>query len=497
MKTKKPMSIKRVLLLTVFIVLPTIWLIASLLASWSLYDEIEESNDTQMSQLARSLLTIPQNQNPEHRFVPELKQLLEDKDEDGEAEDKYMSFAIWDQDGKLLLADRGSYFLRFVPKQNGFHDIVLPLRNKNKRPHRIPRFEGDKKLEFDKFPHKDFRQPENKPKKFRARKKSGKWRVLYLTSPDKQVSVAVGQNVKVRYKMVWQAIVAQIIPWVIALLFLLGLLMFAVNQSLKPIHSLAKHLYGRTIDDNTPIDNNLPEEISPLVNSLNQLFLRMHNAIRREQNFTADAAHELRSPLAALKIQTEVLAMSEDEETKTRAMINIQNGIDRASRMIDQLLALTKLDNSTSFEDQLPISWLDISEKIMNDVNRLAREKHIRLKRNIIPENNAEILPLNGNAVLIELMLRNLIDNAIRYTPENGEVVLEMDKKSIRVLDSGKGIPDDLIPRITERFFRPAGQKELGSGLGLSIVERIVKIHNLKISFTNRSTGGLEVKISK
>lgn len=126
MKSKKPMSIKRVLLLTVFIVLPTIWLIASLLASWSLYDEIEESNDTQMSQLARSLLTIPQNQNPEHRFVTELKQLLEDKDEDGEAEDKYMSFAIWDQDGKLLLADRGSYFLALTPKQNGFHNVILP-----------------------------------------------------------------------------------------------------------------------------------------------------------------------------------------------------------------------------------------------------------------------------------------------------------------------------------------------------------------------------------
>lgn len=495
MKSKKPMSIKRVLLLTVFIVLPVVWLIASLLASISLYHEIEESNDTQMSQLARRLLTIPQNQNPEHRFVQELKQLLEDKDEDGEAEDKYMSFAIWDKDDRLLLADRGSYFLALTPKQNGFHNVILP--EKFKRPPIPPELVIDKKRKLDKQSRNGFRQPENKHKKFKARKKTGKWRVLYLTSPDKQVSVAVGQNVKVRYKMVWQAIVAQIIPWAIALLFLLGLLLFAVNQSLKPIHTLAKHLYGRAIDDNTPIDNNLPEEISPLVDSLNQLFLRMHNAIRREQNFTADAAHELRSPLAALKIQTEVLAMSEDEETKTHAMINIQNGIDRASRIIDQLLALTKLDNPTSFENQLPISWLDISEKIMNDVNRLAREKHIRLKRNIIPENNAEILPLNGNAVLIELMLRNLIDNAIRYTPENGEVVLEMDKKSIRVLDSGKGIPDDLIPRITERFFRPAGQKELGSGLGLSIVERIVKIHNLKISFTNRSTGGLEVKISK
>ncbi|MBR2251320.1 MAG: two-component sensor histidine kinase, partial [Neisseriaceae bacterium] len=239
--------------------------------------------------------------------------------------------------------------------------------------------------------------------------------------------------------------------------------------------------------------------MKPLTHALNHLFGRVQETIQREQRFTSDAAHELRSPLAALKVQAEVLAMSDTEEEQTHALVNILDSIDRSERLIGQLLALSRLDSNTGDTLNEVIDWASISEKVLQNSARNAREKHIQLKREVFSGSLKEVLPLTGNPTLIELMLRNLIDNAIRYTPIEGEVVLEMGDDFVRVMDNGKGIDPAYLPRIRERFFRPPGQKESGSGLGLSIIDRIATLHGLTFILQNRETGGLkaEVRIEK
>ncbi len=506
------MAIQTRLLLTVFIALPLVWLLAAAVAAYSLYDEVNELNDTQMSQLARRLLTVPHfddDDDDDMRRAPSLQRLLEDEAQ-GDAHDYDMTFAVWDRHGKLLLADRGSRFLRFVPQQNGFHNLNLSKNGKRSaisenaamteaeaayvdrhRARCLERYAADEQQKClnkyrKKFQEKFFKEED--------RKHGGQWRILYLTAPDGKNSVAVGQNIKVRHEMVWETIAAQAVPWVAALPVLLLLLLFSIRRALKPLNQLADEVSARAVHDDTVIDTAVPREMQPLTDALNRLFARIHDTIEREHRFTADAAHELRSPLAALKVQAEVLSLSDDDTEKMHALLKIRSGIDRAGRLLEQLLIMARLDPMTGAAGQA-ISWQEVSDKVMQDASRSAREKRIRLKRIVQTEDIKQVLPLTGDALLIELMLRNLIDNAVRYTPEGGEVVLEMDDMAVRVLDNGSGIPVEMLPRIRERFFRPPGQDESGSGLGLSIVERIAQLHGLSLNLRNRDSGGLVAEV--
>ncbi|MBQ9182771.1 MAG: hypothetical protein IJ143_03210 [Neisseriaceae bacterium] len=528
-KQKRKLSIRARLLLALFINLPLVWLFAILTSSWSLYNNINQINDTQMSQLARRLLTVPYFYDG-NWHVPQLDELIEENNRD-----QFTTFAVWHKDGTLLLADRGSYFLQFIPPEDGYHDVEFfhsntkkrTIFNRNRQPEKteieqnqeqeeeidltnndldqdnIPDDQDDRiTLHIDDNARAEFTPP--KPPAdvvnehhipFHQRTDGRKWRVLRLTAPDGSTVVAVGQNKSVRYQTVNSAIKAQLIPWILALPLLLLALSLSMRISLRPLNKLAQHLHHREAQDDSPIEERVPREMQPLVYSLNRLFFRIQETIKREQRFTSDAAHELRSPLAALKVQAEVLAMSDTEEEQTHALVNILDSIDRSERLIGQLLALSRLDSNTGDTLNEVIDWASISEKVLQNSARNAREKHIQLKREVFSGSLKEVLPLTGNPTLIELMLRNLIDNAIRYTPIEGEVVLEMGDDFVRVIDNGKGIDPAYLPRIRERFFRPPGQKESGSGLGLSIIDRIATLHGLTFILQNRETGGLKAEV--
>ena len=530
MKKKRQSSIRARLLWAMFLNLPFVWLVAILTSSYSLYNNINEINDSQMSQMARRLLSVPYFYDGDWK-IPQLDELLA---ENGYlAGDEFMTFAVWDKDERLILADRGSYFLRFIPPEDGFHDVEFFYSDNKKRrrffnrqanptpqnaenvenadetdefrlPETATEDEDNRQrtlsVEVNKTQRTDvlFPEPaENEPPRvpIDERGTGHQWRVLRLTSPDGNTVVAVGQNKRIRYQTVNHSIKAQLIPWILALPVLLLALSIAMRRALKPLNNLANHLQNRSVNDDSPINEMVPREMKPLVLSLNRLFLRVRETIKREQRFTSDAAHELRSPLAALKVQSEVLAMSDTEEEQTHAMVNILDSIDRSERLIGQLLALSRLDSNTGDTLNEVIDWASISEKVLQNSARNAREKHIQLKREVLSGSLKEVLPLTGNPTLIELMLRNLIDNAIRYTPIEGEVVLEMGDDFVRVIDNGKGIDPAYLPRIRERFFRPPGQKESGSGLGLSIIDRIATLHGLTFILQNRETGGLKAEV--
>ena len=522
MKKQRQSSIRARLLWAMFISLPLVWLFAILTSSYSLYKNINNINDVQMSQMARRLLTIPYFYDGDWT-IPQLDELFEG---DYLSNDEYMTFAVWDKNERLLIADKGSYFLQFLPPEDGFHDVEFFYSENKKRrrffnrqtrpvaetlvdneqdeglPETVDTDEESPKVSLeinrDKTTRTDITPSDNAENRvpIDERTNGHLWRVLRLTSPDGNTVVAVGQNKSIRYQTVNNAIWAQLVPWILALPTLLLALSFAMRRALKPLNNLADHLQNRTVNDDTPIDESVPREMKPLVFSLNRLFGRVKETLKREQRFTSDAAHELRSPLAALKVQSEVLAMSDTEEEQTHAMVNILDSIDRAERLIGQLLAMSRLDNADNMPQEV-IDWADISEKVLKNSARNAREKHIKLRREVLSASLNKVMPLTGNPTLIELMLRNLIDNAIRYTPENGEVILELADDFVRVLDNGRGIDPEYMPRIRERFFRPPGQKESGSGLGLSIIDRIATLHGLVFLLQNRESGGLNAEVRK
>jgi len=287
-----------------------------------------------------------------------------------------------------------------------------------------------------------------------------------------------------------------VLPMLIGLFAFMGLVVWLIRRGFMPLTQISSALEQRQPQDDSPITADVPKEIQPLVSALNVLFVKVADTLAREQRFTADASHELRSPLAALKLQADLLQQQilqlsgvEDDNQLFYHAQNISNGIERATHLVDQLLILAKIEP----QQQLPPEqlespdWLMLTDIVLSDVNRLAREKHMQLKRTVNCDNPADILPILINPILFKLLIRNLLDNAIRYCPEGALIELQLDTNAIRVVDNGSGVEPEQLTRLSERFYRPAGQSQLGSGLGLSIANRIAELHGLTLEFANRS----------
>ncbi|MBR5941622.1 MAG: hypothetical protein IKZ88_10240, partial [Neisseriaceae bacterium] len=315
MKKQRQSSIRARLLWAMFISLPLVWLFAILTSSYSLYKNINNINDVQMSQMARRLLTIPYFYDGDWT-IPQLDELFEG---DYLSNDEYMTFAVWDKNERLLIADKGSYFLQFLPPEDGFHDVEFFYSENKKRrrffnrqtrpvaetlvdneqdeglPETVDIDEESPKVSLeinrDKTTRTDITPSDNAENRvpIDERTNGHLWRVLRLTSPDGNTVVAVGQNKSIRYQTVNNAIWAQLVPWILALPTLLLALSFAMRRALKPLNNLADHLQNRTVNDDTPIDESVPREMKPLVFSLNRLFGRVKETLKREQRFTSDA----------------------------------------------------------------------------------------------------------------------------------------------------------------------------------------------------------------
>ena len=225
----------------------------------------------------------------------------------------------------------------------------------------------------------------------------------------------------------------------------------------------------------------------PLVESLNQLFTRTHKMMVRERRFTSDAAHELRSPLTALKVQTEVAQLSDDDpQAREKALMQLHTGIDRATRLVDQLLTLSRLDSLDNLQDVATLSLEDVLQSAVMDIWQPAQQAQIDVRLQI----NAHNVTRTGQPLLLSLLVRNLLDNAIRYSPKGSVVDVTLDARQFTVRDNGPGVTAEALSHIGERFYRPPGQHVTGSGLGLSIVRRIAALHGMAVSFGNAPDGG-------
>ena len=309
------------------------------------------------------------------------------------------------------------------------------------------------------------------------------WRIVWIDSVDKKYVIAVGQELEYREEVALDMLEEFLLPWLLGLFLLLLVIIYFVGREFASFKRLALDLEKRAADDLSPLkEDNLPQEILPLTQAMNGLFMKLAEMLKKEKSFISDSAHELRSPLTALKVQLEVLEMSqEDNEARKDAIVKMERGIERCARLVEQLLLLSRLESNQSQATSEPIDWRQTVDILMKEYQSQIKDKQITTEISVTSGS-----PIScGNSVLLTVMLRNLLDNAIKYSSEGTEIMLDIDEQHIKVANSGVVMPNQHLQRLGERFFRPAGQKQIGSGLGLSIVKKIAALHGCAVEIKN------------
>ena len=325
------------------------------------------------------------------------------------------------------------------------------------------------------------------------------WRVLTRWDANHEFMIQVAEPLAGREALARHITLKMLLPTFIALPVLALLIWFGVGAGLRPLQQLKQEVKQRTANRLEPVSlTEVPEEIEPFVKALNDLFLRLKEAFEVEKRFTADAAHELRTPLAALKIQAQVALRSKDDEERSSALKNVLHGVDRATRLVEQMLSLARVDPDTAAIGYRQVDLRSLIVSVMVDLEPLAKEKRIELtlEKGFAHDDACSVL---GDEAQLSLLLRNLLDNAIRYTPAGGSVsvdVLDTDAVTLVVKDTGPGILESERENVMQRFYRVSGSGEEGSGLGLSIVRRIAELHGVRLEFDdNEAGGGLLVRV--
>jgi two-component system sensor histidine kinase QseC len=238
-----------------------------------------------------------------------------------------------------------------------------------------------------------------------------------------------------------------------------------------------------------------PKEVAPLVESLNRLFARVRESIEHEKRFTADAAHELRTPVAALRAQAQVAQGAATDRERQHALAQVIAGCDRATRLIEQLLTLARLEPAGADRPLQRCDLAGIARAAVAEVAPAAVAKSTEIELDA-----PEAAPVEGAPELLAVLARNLVDNAVRYSPAGSVVQVSVANVAhaveLRVSDNGSGVPREALARLGERFFRQPGSMEPGSGLGLSIVRRIAELHGARVTFgATAQQGGLTVEV--
>lgn len=391
--------------------------------------------------LSNSNIGILQNQS---------KQTLDDMEKYMSVDDDALTFSIFSIDGNILYTDReDSKDFLFNPSILSSKDGVIFEENK-------------------------------------------KFRIIWMLSNNKKFVVVVASEKEFIDDLIFDILEDLIYPWLFILPFLIIITILLITKELKPLNKLSKDLTLRDAKDSSTLDENSTKELKPVIKALNSLFIKTNTMIEKERRFTSNAAHELKTPLTAIKIQTEVAKLSlDDKDLLLKSLNNIEIGVNRATRMIEQLLALSRLESINEFENISKIDWIEIINSTIKELEFKAKEKNISI--NFLHKNNIKFI--NGEDFVLSLLIRNLLDNAIKYNENGTNIKVELEKNSLIIEDNGKGINSEILENIGERFIRPTGQKQIGSGLGFSIVMQIAKLHNLHLTFENITPNGFRITI--
>jgi two-component system sensor histidine kinase TctE len=310
---------------------------------------------------------------------------------------------------------------------------------------------------------------------------------MYIAEPgaphDRWVLVEVGETLEKRSQLSNKIIASVILPQFVIIPLAVVLVWFGLSQGLRPLTRLRERIETRREADLSPISSGrVPEELQPLTDAFNSMLARMQHNMDVQRRFISDAAHQMRTPLTGLKMQAQ-LAMREDDPKQLRyALQNISSSVDRASHLVNQLLALARAEASEQSEQALvPVDLDQLLHEIVETWVVRALDRRIDLGYE--PAGPVHIL---GNVFLLREMINNLLDNALRYTPDEGRVtarvVAQGDFALLEIEDSGIGISDDDAHKVFDRFYRVEGTGVEGSGLGLAIVREIAGLHRAAAS---------------
>jgi two-component system OmpR family sensor kinase len=323
------------------------------------------------------------------------------------------------------------------------------------------------------------------------------WRVY--THVEGAHALQVAHAMDERREVATQVALRTLVPLGVLIPILGVVIWYAVGAGLAPLARMSRAVEKRRPDAMAPLaGNDLPRELRPLAASLNALLARLDDALAAQRRFTADAAHELRTPLAALRLQVDVAERARDDVERTGALRELRSGVDRASHLVDQLVTMARLEPAAPERRNEDVDFASLVRDAIVARAALAGDKAIDLGLARAAE-----VAVRGDPAMLSMLVGNLLDNALRYTPQGGRIDVAVDARDggalLTVSDNGPGIPAGERERVFERFYRggtPQTRGTVGSGLGLSIVRRIANAHEAVVTLGDAPSGhGLVVAV--
>jgi two-component system OmpR family sensor kinase len=318
------------------------------------------------------------------------------------------------------------------------------------------------------------------------------WRV-YTAFSSKQ-TIQVAQPTALRTELAARTAGRLLAPVLIVLPFLGLIGWWLVGRGLAPLREVAQSIAQRDPTSLAPVPTSgLPVEIRPLVESLNDLLARLGEAFDIQRRFAADAAHELRSPLTALMLQIGLAERAATPEERAVAFARLQQGVQRATRLVQQLLTMARLDPDAAEQPRRPVDLALVAAATAEELRPLAAGKSVDIEVDA-----PGAVWVSGQPDALQILVANLIDNAIRHTPEGGRVDVQVSANegaALQVTDTGSGIPAEQRGRVFDRFYRGPDAPAGGSGLGLAIVQQVARMHGGSVELGERDGGpGLRVR---
>ncbi len=453
----------RLIIVSILLVGGTAWL-----AYEDVHHETRELFDAQLARSARLILSIAQSQYGDSSFS-RIQQYLDENglsvlyiDFEGQSDEQQtehghiyetkLAFQIWDNEGNLVVKSYNAPLEPMTTQDNGYNNITANNFN---------------------------------------------WRTFSLLSQNKQYRCITAERVDVRNDLIVK-INNDLFYMFIILVPALSLIMYlSIDRGLKPLQRLAAQINRRSGDNLELIANDYNySEILTIKNALNQLLHRLKETLAREKRITSDAAHELRTPLAAIRLHTELAKNAKTRDEQNESLNQVIHGVDRSTHLVDQLLTLARLEPELLAKDftRVKLSSLVIQETAL--LSPLAIDKGIDIS---FDEKGSSTI--DGNEPSLQLLVRNLLSNAISYTPKDGYIKISIRNQKQKVIfcieDSGPGISKEDRKRVMQRFYRVENHQTPGCGIGLSIVDRVAQMHQAELVLSQAEHGsGLKVSVT-
>lgn len=468
-------SLKRFFIVSLLILLGLSMLITILITQHVTVGQVDEVYDAQMAQTSRvlqSFLNRPVDEldydNLNITLLAALNNFTEDDERHstGHGYENKLAIQLWDDEGNLLVKTPTAPMYLLSSLERGYS---------------VTHYQGHK------------------------------WHIFTQYMPQNQLWIVLAEREDIRSELIKKSLLSALGGLFFAAIFMSACLIWVIQRGLKPLNHISQQLADRDLDKLASIssEESTPEELIPVVNSINQLMHRVANAVEIERRFLGDVAHELRTPLSALKLNTQLGLQSSTLEQSKHQLEKILTGINRSNRLIQQLLTLARLDPK-ALDGKTSLNLFELLMQSIQDLNGQAvylqtetDSLHL-LNHQIQCDDLFKQTDIVAHPVLMSVLFRNLIDNACRYSPEGSSIYLKVKQHEhhidISVIDNGPGIAREKLGSLGKRFFRAESDQksadQSGSGLGLSIVARIVELHQGQLEFLAVEPQGLEVRFS-